>query len=219
MASPAETQGNRGHGPRERAVSVDGFPGVRGAWILAVAVLAAACADDRWEPVPGVEDAVKSSAEARAQRRLFDGAPPTIPHQNFGVSCSACHDAAGLAVPDLGFAPASPHDDTREEGAMQRCRQCHVFVNTDRVFVANSFVGFDQDLRPGGRLYPGAPPTIPHRLFMRENCLACHAGPGAREAIRTSHPERTRCRQCHVPVTTAAEFRGSRKEADGGKGG
>jgi predicted CXXCH cytochrome family protein len=37
---------------------------------------------------------------------------------------------------------------------------------------------------------------------MRENCAACHVGPGAREEIITTHPERTRCRQCHVPVTT-----------------
>jgi cytochrome c-type protein NapB len=41
---------------------------------------------------------------------------------------------------------------------------------------------------------------------MRENCAACHTGPAAREEIRTSHPERTRCRQCHVPVTTREIF-------------
>jgi cytochrome c-type protein NapB len=41
---------------------------------------------------------------------------------------------------------------------------------------------------------------------MRENCAACHAGPAAREEIRTSHPERTRCRQCHVEVTARSEF-------------
>jgi predicted CXXCH cytochrome family protein len=51
-------------------------------------------------------------------------------------------------------------------------------------------------------MYDGAPPTIPHKVFMRENCGACHVGPGAREEILTTHPERTRCRQCHVPVTT-----------------
>jgi cytochrome c-type protein NapB len=37
---------------------------------------------------------------------------------------------------------------------------------------------------------------------MRENCAACHSGPGARAEIITTHPERVRCRQCHVPVTT-----------------
>ena len=44
---------------------------------------------------------------------------------------------------------------------------------------------------------------------MRENCAACHDGPGAREEIRTSHPERTRCRQCHVPVTDNQPFESS----------
>ena len=41
--------------------------------------------------------------------------------------------------------------------------------------------------------------TIPHPLQLRENCLACHGGPAARAELRTTHPERVRCRQCHVP--------------------
>jgi hypothetical protein len=41
---------------------------------------------------------------------------------------------------------------------------------------------------------------------MRENCIACHDGPGAREEVRTNHPERWRCRQCHLPVTTRDGF-------------
>jgi hypothetical protein len=72
--------------------------------------------------------------------------------------------------------------------------------------VASDFQGLPQDLRSGGRLHNFAPPTIPHKMLMRENCLACHSGPAAREEIRTSHPERERCRQCHVPVTTTARF-------------
>jgi cytochrome c-type protein NapB len=179
-----------------------------------LALLLAACGDGRWVPVPGDGGAVKSSVQVRAQRRLYRGAPPTIPHENFGVSCSGCHDADGISVPELGFAPASPHDDSPEAGATQRCRQCHVFVKDDGLFVASAFEGVGKDLRTGGRLYPGAPPTIPHRLFLRENCLACHTGPGAREEIRTSHPERERCRQCHVPLTTRGEFTGG-----GGGGG
>lgn len=174
--------------------------------LVALTVLAAACADDRWDPVPGAEEGEKSSPEVRADRRLYDGAPPIIPHDNFGVDCSNCHDAQGISVPGVGFAPASPHDDTPEAGATQRCRQCHVFATTDRSFVANAFQGLEQNLGSGGRLYPGAPPTIPHKILMRENCKACHSGPGAREDIRTSHPQRSRCRQCHVPVQTRDEF-------------
>lgn len=176
---------------------------------LGLAVLAgiaiSGCGDDT-VPVPDREDAVKSAAAVRAERRAYDGAPPTVPHDDFGMKCEACHNARGQSVPGVGFAPASPHVGTARAGATARCRQCHVFVTDDRVFVASEFVGLEQDLRAGGRATPGAPPTIPHRLLMRENCAACHAGPGAREEIRTSHPERWRCRQCHVPVTTRGRF-------------
>jgi nitrate reductase cytochrome c-type subunit len=65
--------------------------------------------------------------------------------------------------------------------------------------VASRFNGMPQGPWRGGRFYEGAPPTIPHPLQLRENCLACHAGPASRPEIRTSHPERARCRQCHVP--------------------
>jgi cytochrome c-type protein NapB len=159
--------------------------------------------------VEGSEDAVKSSAAFRAGRRLYDGAPPVIGHGEFGVDCSACHDSRGIFVDGVGYAPASPHAGTNEANVTIRCRQCHVFANTTSVFVESEFQGFRQDLRAGGRLYPGAPPTIPHRILMRENCAACHTGPGARVEILTSHPERTRCRQCHVPVTTRDVFAGN----------
>lgn len=161
-----------------------------------------ACGQGDWVPVPDSDGAVKSSGAVRATRRLYDGAPPVIPHSDFGAACSACHDTQGISVKGVGYAPASPHDDTGEANATTRCRQCHVEVLDEGLFVQNDFEGLPQDLRPGSRLYAGAPPTIPHRVLMRENCAACHVGPGARQGIVTTHPERTRCRQCHVPVTT-----------------
>ncbi len=164
------------------------------------------CGDGAWVEVPGVDGALKSSAEVRGARRLYDGAPPTIPHMDFGADCAACHDSRGISVEGIGFAPPSPHGGTPEAGSTIRCRQCHVFVRTDELFVESTFDGLPQGLRLGGRPYPGAPPTIPHRILMRENCVACHTGPAAREEIRTSHPERVRCRQCHVPVTTREVF-------------
>lgn len=106
----------------------------------------------------------------------------------------------------VGFAPASPHEDTRSEGGTIRCVQCHVFRTSDMEFVASEFDGVTQALAAGDRATAGAPPRIPHRILMRENCLACHDGPGAREAIRTAHPERTRCRQCHVPIEKLDRF-------------
>jgi cytochrome c-type protein NapB len=172
-----------------------------GHW-AAVLLALSACGRSDWVPVPDSDGALKSSAVVRATRRLYDGAPPVIPHPDFGADCSACHNSRGISVAGIGFAPASPHDGTAESGVTTRCRQCHVLVLDEGLFAKNSFVGLRQDLRSGGRLYIGAPPTIPHQILMREKCIACHTGPGARAEILTTHPERTRCRQCHVPVTT-----------------
>ena len=122
------------------------------------------------------------------------------------MRCGACHDVQGMPVTNVGFAPASPHDGTRAEYSTGRCRQCHVEVLHDGLFVANDWVGLRQDLRPGARLAANSPPTIPHMVLMRENCRACHTGPAAREEIRTSHPERDRCTQCHVPILSTDVF-------------
>lgn len=179
---------------------------VAAATVSAVAFAAGGCGGGDTVPVPDQEGAFKSSALVRAERRAYDGAPPTIPHESFGIDCSACHNASGMAMSGVGFAPASPHDDTERAGGTVRCRQCHVFATEDGTFVDSEYEPYRQDLRAGGRATAGAPPTIPHRTLMRENCVACHDGPGAREEIRTSHPERTRCRQCHVPVTELTAF-------------
>jgi cytochrome c-type protein NapB len=168
--------------------------------LLAVVAVAVGCGGA--EP-PGAE---KNPAVVRASRRLYDGAPPVIPHENFGMTCTGCHNEQGMAVDEVGFAPPLPHEATDGMGATDRCRQCHVFQQMVPEFVANSFEGLRQDLRRGPRLNPLAPPTIPHKTFMRENCTACHSGVAAREEIRTAHPERQRCRQCHVPSVNRSEF-------------
>lgn len=152
------------------------------------------------------EGVSKSPSVIRASRRLYDGAPPVIPHENFGMTCTGCHNEQGMQVDEVGFAPALPHEFTEGMGATDRCRQCHVFQQMVPEFVANDFDGLRQDLRRGPRLNPIAPPTIPHKTFMRENCTACHSGIAAREEIRTTHPERTRCRQCHVPSVNRTVF-------------
>jgi cytochrome c-type protein NapB len=135
----------------------------------------------------------------RATTRAYDGAPPPIPHDASLGTCLTCHDDDGAEIAGVGVAPASPHGALPASGSMQRCRQCHVPIATPAVFVASRFAGLPQGPWKGARATPGAPPTIPHAIQLRENCLACHAGPGARAEIRTSHPERARCRQCHVP--------------------
>jgi hypothetical protein len=156
--------------------------------------------------VPGFKGRFKTAALLRASRRAYDGAPPVIPHKPLGAACVSCHTGSGIEVAGVGFAPPSPHAATPGMSAMARCQQCHVFRQTDGLFSDSGFTGLRQDLRPGRRLNSFAPPVIPHKIFMRENCLACHSGPAAREEIRTSHPERIRCQQCHVAAVTDGMF-------------
>ena len=174
--------------------------------LVALVACGEAPEDSRKLAVPGREGALKSSAAVRATRRLFDGAPPVIPHPPLGAACTQCHNARGMDVPELGFAPPSPHEGTPGMSALSRCNQCHVHAFDEGEFVASTFVGLAQDLRRGERLYDGAPPVMPHGTAMRENCSACHDGPAAREELRCSHPERARCEQCHVTQREDSSF-------------
>lgn len=154
---------------------------------------------DHGVSVPDRPGAVKTAADERAGRRLFDGAPPVIPHERFPSPCISCHDQRGIDVPGTGFSPPSPHVETAGLSAISRCEQCHVRPRSSvGPWRANSFAGLRQDLRAGRRLSDVAPPVVPHPFFMRENCQACHSGPAAREEIRTTHPERQHCQQCHL---------------------
>ena len=164
---------------------------LRAGLAAALAMAAAACGGAEAETL------ARTTVE-RAAARAYDGAPPVIPHAIAG-ECTTCHDDDGSEIAGVGAAPASPHGHERMAGDMRRCRQCHVAASASGLFVASRFNGLPQGPWRGGRFYDGAPPTIPHSLQLRENCLSCHAGPGSRVEIRTSHPERVRCRQCHVP--------------------
>ena len=175
-------------------------------YILTALFFIASCTAPSKVPVPGRDGAFKTAAPARAKRRAYDGAPPTIPHQEMGADCTSCHNERGMEVEGLGFSPAMPHERTLGLSASSRCRQCHVYVTTTELFRESLFMGFAQDLRHGDRFYQGAPPVIPHPLQLRENCIACHSGPAAREEIRTSHPERPRCLQCHAQSNSASLF-------------
>lgn len=149
--------------------------------------------------------AVTPTASAvRAERRLYDGAPPVIPHAPLNIKCIQCHTDTGKEAPPLGFAPANPHAKTEGLSSTSNCQQCHVFRRQEAVFAESDFAGLKQQFAKADRLYPGAPPVIPHRVFMRENCASCHSGPIARPEIRCSHPQRANCRQCHVPVVAAS---------------
>lgn len=147
---------------------------------------------------------VKNAAVVRAARRAYDGAPPVIPHAPFQMGCVQCHNSEGMVVDGVGFSPPSPHASTTGMSLTSRCVQCHIYQTARDIFKESAFLGLSQDLRHGERLHPLAPPVVPHELFMRENCLACHSGPAAREEIRCSHPDRSRCLQCHP--TRARQF-------------
>lgn len=166
--------------------------------ITAILVLVVGAGCDATAP-EGPTLALTASA-VRADRRSYDGAPPVIPHPPLNIACVQCHTDTGKEAPPLGFAPANPHATTAGLSSTSHCRQCHVFRSRDEVFVDTDFVGRRQQITKADRLYPGAPSVIPHPVFMRENCNACHSGPVARPEIRCSHPLRSNCRQCHVPV-------------------
>lgn len=129
--------------------------------------------------------------------RAFPGAPPRIPHpvqdetSYGGNTCLQCHEFGGYVPKFDAYAPVVPHPE------LFSCRQCHVPKVTESIFRGNRFRSAPAPAIHRSEL-PGSPPVIPHELQMRENCLACHAGPGAVEEIRVTHPERVNCRQCHM---------------------
>jgi cytochrome c-type protein NapB len=181
-----------------------GGPAASG-WAQSQRIAAKTAVRDTREGVPA-EEAVQD----RAARRAFDGAPPVIPHPvraSGAAECLACH-AQGFALGGRRASPV-PH------AAYASCTQCHV---TDSA----SFTRLDAN--PAARVesrwqglasptsaaiaYEGAPPAVPHSTWMRERCESCH-GPEGRAALRTPHPERRSCLQCH-PSTGGRGLRASR---------
>jgi cytochrome c-type protein NapB len=150
-----------------------------------------------FEPVVRTEAMKLAALQDRLKNRAFDGAPPTIPHPveaRSAASCLACH-GDGLKVGDRIASPIS-------HAHLTNCTQCHVEqlpVGVSDTFDSpgNGFVGLYR-AGPGERASPGAPPTIPHQTWMRENCASCH-GLVARPGIRTTHPWLSSCTQCHAP--------------------
>ncbi len=136
-------------------------------------------------------------SRARARNRAYDGAPPTVPHpiaQQAWPNCLTCHDR-GMRVA-ANTAPAICHT------AMQSCTQCHVVstapfpASRRRPSADNTFAGLESAAR-GERAWPGAPPTIPHATLMRARCASCHGELAL--GLRTRHPWRQSCTQCHAP--------------------
>lgn len=140
-------------------------------------------------------------ANYRRTHREYDGAPPVIPHAVAALGrqdCLTCH-REGIDLGEEGIAPRTPHAERAN------CQQCHVEqLEGKALFVANSFAGLRHP-SAGTRAYPGAPPTVPHPRGGRENCIGCHGASGG-SPIRTPHPDRVNCLQCHVTQDAAAEL-------------
>lgn len=151
------------------------------------------------EVPPRSPEARAAALVRRAQRRAYDGAPPTIPHPTDPralPNCLVCHEhgakIAELIAPKMSHAP------------LGGCPQCHVESVSPEVIAAglapallkNGFepTGFGG---PGARAWTGAPPVVPHQSFMRQRCDSCH-GVSAPLGLRTPHADRQSCVQCHV---------------------
>ena len=149
-------------------------------------------------------DVVLRDLKTYYRRRSYAGAPPRIPHPvdvetAFTQSCNVCHAQGGFVPKFNAYAPVTPHPE------YFNCMQCHVAQEAADSFSESLWVSVKAPALHRPEL-PGSPPPIPHTLQLRENCLPCHAGPAAPLEIRTTHPERVSCRQCHVPRDTGKEF-------------
>ncbi len=138
----------------------------------------------------------RRSYEEYINNRAYEGAPPFIPHSidndlsMGGKDCLQCHENGGYVAEFKNFAPRTPHP------TYVNCRQCHVPVNSNKDFVENDFKPIKLSLN--NNALDTSPPTMPHGLQLRENCLACHSGPATPKEISCDHPERSNCLQCHT---------------------
>ncbi len=159
------------------------------------------------DPVVRQEGDREAMLEQRSLRRAFDGAPPTVPHpidSRAKPNCLVCHEH-GAKIGEL-IAPMISH------APYVSCVQCHAPAiaglevsgagdEPSGVTVAaktseNAFEPAPMGGQ-GTRAWPGAPPTVPHRLQMRENCASCH-GVSGMAGLRSTHPDRQSCQQCHA---------------------
>ena len=137
--------------------------------------------------------------QQRALNRAFNGAPPTVPHaidHQSDAACVACHQT--------GAVTASLRIPRMSHTFLANCTQCHVESHPRHLpaetFRENLFTGLPAPVS-GPRAFPGAPPQIPHTTWMRSDCMSCHGYEG-RQGIRTTHPWRSNCLQCHAPSAT-----------------
>ncbi len=151
--------------------------------------------DQRFEAIVKKEKIIEKNQ--RSTLRAFYSAPPVIPHEvesQDSKDCLRCHLNV-TRLDDGRVAMQTPHPQ------FSNCMQCHVPTKAtieERIEVISHWEGLKEPQR-GNRWNTLSPPTIPHRLFLRENCLSCHGPQNPDMRLRTTHPHRTSCLQCHVP--------------------
>lgn len=152
---------------------------------------------------PASPEETAAAIARRKSLRAYDGAPPVIPHGIDTLRSSACTSCHGE---DAKLVIGGKRPAEISHPWITNCTSCHVPADglrqitapaDTRLVVGNAFIG-KTSAGSGPRAYGTAPPTMPHPVWMRQNCMACH-GPGREQAIRTSHPERQNCLQCHAP--------------------
>ena len=78
--------------------------------------------------------------QAYYENRAYAGAPPRVPHEMItsgmsigGKDCLQCHQNGGYVKRFNAYAPVTPHPQ------LVNCNQCHVPVNTNKLFAESSF--------------------------------------------------------------------------------
>ncbi len=125
-------------------------------------------------------------AENKPLGRISPYAPPVVPHEDYDVgSCFDCHQTSEMDAPMI------PHE------RLENCKQCHVRQFDVPLFKGTAIITVPK-LKRSSAKYKKGPPAIPHTVFMREKCLACHGHGSSRDIMKSLHQERVNCRQCHV---------------------
>jgi len=144
--------------------------------------------------------------ETRASRRAFFSAPPVIPHTigNTDQECLSCHGNKRTFRGVMSTLTPHPY--------LKNCMQCHVkgvapsYIPKGDQLVDTSFVGLAKQSRLP-RAHHLAPPVIPHRLYLHDNCNSCHSKRRPSDSgISGPHPNRVNCMQCHVLADKHLDF-------------
>lgn len=134
-------------------------------------------------------------AKALPDHQAHPAAPPVITHPVAALgrqNCLSCHLHGDAISLDGQRTKKTPHPE------LEYCTQCHLEKKTDGLRVKSNFRGRGYVM--GLRSHSKGPWLIPHPLTMRENCLGCHHNRAEPKRLRTTHPGRQRCLQCHIPA-------------------